>query len=94
MPVLTVKGREKVATSTSSVRTPAESATVTHTGIHAGKRILEAVMQLSYASISHIHYRLVRRELNSSHRVSQQNREEVNSKASTGLARLLGEVAW
>lgn len=50
-------------------------------------------MQLSYASISHIQYRLIRRELNSSHRVSQQNREE-NSKPSIGPARLLGEVAW
>lgn len=73
---------------------PAESATVAHPGIHAGKRILEAVMQLSYAGISHVQYRLVRRELNSSHRVSQQNSEMVNFKPSIGLARLLGEVAW
>lgn len=73
---------------------PAESAIVAHTGIHAGKRILEAVMQLSYAGISHIQYRLLRRELKSSRRVSQQNREKVNSKPSIGLARLLGEVAW
>lgn len=40
-----------------------ENVIMAHTRIHAGKRILEAVRQLGYASLLHVLYGFVRREL-------------------------------
>lgn len=60
-------------------------------GIRAGKRILEALKQLSCASTLFVPHGLLRSEPISFYGFPQQVRKEVDSKQKTGPARLLGD---
>lgn len=91
MPVLALKYKETVATSTSAVYNSQKMPLWSTPGIRAGKRILEALKQLNCASTLCVQHRFLRSEPRSFYRFAQQVRKKVDSKQKIGPARLLGD---